>query len=821
MTQPQAYNRETDFTERDGDDTNHAGINTELDAAALSINQLRDNLALIQADDGGLKAGIVTAESLDDSAFDAILVDVNLAVSDAQTAAESANIAALSANAARDQAVTAKENAETANNAAALNASTAASKAAETASAVAQAVDGEKDLFVAGVNYTKGTTTQLTLAYTPAKSGTVKVFFDGVFQHLTEWSLAGNVITFTAAIPANKVEVHYVIPSQFVGLSNADLLVLGEAESSAQAGAASAQADAATAAAAKTAAEAARDATLAAAIIYPSTAAGLAGTTTGKYFYVPSADANESLILYLNNAGVAVDQKHYPSVSILTQLLAIYAKTADFTTPNTEQPLLLDAVGNVLVNLSGASQALQILVDLAAKKLSVTSLAYPNAVITDLGGFSNLGYGLMDAAGKIVEIVNQDGGIGQRSPSPRGAAAASRFPAEINHFIMNGQSLSVRNGLAPEIQDATDLMFSGGVDLRVEETGNTLVALVANGGECILNNAIQQMKFLMKGGNSYSKDPLFNNDYTLLPSSHGTSGATIESLAKGGAAGSYEDAMFGVDEGVRLAGLAGKSYAVQAFNWIQGESNRGDTAAVYLAKFLAMLGDYRGDIIAKTGQPNAIKTFVYQPSGNQYDQAVGVEVANTIADAFFQASESDPDILIASPTYWVKHDDALHFASNDPDGGQAMGMKWGEVLYRVVFRGEDWRPTEPTRILALNSTTVMVYFNVPEPPLVLDTVNVVNPGQYGFDVRDAGGTIAISSVTVVNGCAVKLKLARAITTLPVVSYAYYGVGANGGGPTTGARGNLRDSANTRGFNGYARLWNWAVAFKKAIPYVKP
>ena len=32
--QPQKYERTTDFTERDGDDTDHASINAEFDAAA-------------------------------------------------------------------------------------------------------------------------------------------------------------------------------------------------------------------------------------------------------------------------------------------------------------------------------------------------------------------------------------------------------------------------------------------------------------------------------------------------------------------------------------------------------------------------------------------------------------------------------------------------------------------------------------------------------------------------------------------------------------------------------------------------------------------
>ncbi len=140
MAQPQAYNREVDFTERDGDDTNHAGINAELDAAALSINEIRDNLALIQRDDGGLQNGIVTAESLAPSAFDAVLANVNEAVQDAQTAANSATLAATTAIDARDDAQAAETAAETAATAASLNATTAVTKAAEAlASATAAA----------------------------------------------------------------------------------------------------------------------------------------------------------------------------------------------------------------------------------------------------------------------------------------------------------------------------------------------------------------------------------------------------------------------------------------------------------------------------------------------------------------------------------------------------------------------------------------------------------------------------------------------------------------------------------------------------------
>lgn len=127
--QPQKYERITDFTEREGDDTDHSALNDEFDAAALTTDQIRANLALIQRDDGALKNGIVTADALDDSAFDAVQASVNAATVAAQTAADSANNAAFSANTARDTAVAAKVSAETARDAAQLNSASSANSA--------------------------------------------------------------------------------------------------------------------------------------------------------------------------------------------------------------------------------------------------------------------------------------------------------------------------------------------------------------------------------------------------------------------------------------------------------------------------------------------------------------------------------------------------------------------------------------------------------------------------------------------------------------------------------------------------------------------
>ena len=158
MSQPQAYERVTDFSERDGDDTDHPALNQEFDAAAQSINQVRANLALIQRDDGALKNGSVTADSLAPSVFDLVLVNVAVAVEQAQEAAISALTSATSTNEVRDQTAVLAAAAHVSQTAAALNAASAnaqaeiaATKAKEAAASAASIADGTV-ISVAGLN---------------------------------------------------------------------------------------------------------------------------------------------------------------------------------------------------------------------------------------------------------------------------------------------------------------------------------------------------------------------------------------------------------------------------------------------------------------------------------------------------------------------------------------------------------------------------------------------------------------------------------------------------------------------------------------------
>lgn len=106
---------------------------------------------------------------------------------------------------------------------------------------------------------------------------------------------------------------------------------------------------------------------------------------------------------------------------------------------------------------------------------------------------------------------------------------------------------------------------------------------------------------------------------------------------------------------------------------------------------------------------------------------------------------------------------------------------------------------------------------VPSPPLVLDTTNVTDPGNYGFEVFDDGGPLAIASVAVTAPDTVTITLSGEPTgTNRRIRHAWTGVPGNVSGPREGARGNLRDSDATPSRSKHA-LYNWCVHFDEALP----
>jgi len=132
MPQPPAYNRDHDFGQDYPDQIDRVAMNSEFDGAASSINAIRENLALIQRDDGGLLDGIVTSDTLAPSLKAELYAEFEGGASAAVAAAQQA------AADAKAYATAAEGSAQSA-----LDNSVEAVNTANSASATANAIDGK------------------------------------------------------------------------------------------------------------------------------------------------------------------------------------------------------------------------------------------------------------------------------------------------------------------------------------------------------------------------------------------------------------------------------------------------------------------------------------------------------------------------------------------------------------------------------------------------------------------------------------------------------------------------------------------------------
>jgi hypothetical protein len=69
-------------------------------------------------------------------------------------------------------------------------------------------VDPVEDIFTSGTDFMPGTTTTLTLSKVYTSKAAVLVHFDGTFQATDQYSISGNTITFTSAIPVGVSKVY-------------------------------------------------------------------------------------------------------------------------------------------------------------------------------------------------------------------------------------------------------------------------------------------------------------------------------------------------------------------------------------------------------------------------------------------------------------------------------------------------------------------------------------------------------------------------------------------------------------------------------------
>ena len=218
--------------------------------------------------------------------------------------------------------------------------------------------------------------------------------------------------------------------------------------------------------------------------------------------------------------------------------------------------------------------------------------------------------------------------------------------------------------------------------------------------------------------------------------------------------------------------------------------------------------EYNTDIKAATGQTRNVKILMSQMSAWT---SYGRTTPNSAIDQY-EAWEENPDkYTLVTPKYWIPTSDGVHLTAS---GYQALNEMMAIAASVEAQQGKTFKPVYPTSITR-NGAVVTVNFHTPVWPLVFDTTEVSNPGNFGFEYFDTtNATVTINSIVMgANKSSVIITLATA--TAGFLAYAYTGVANNDSGPFTGARGNLRDSALYP--SNYSQiLRNWCVHFYKGV-----
>jgi hydroxyethylthiazole kinase-like sugar kinase family protein len=400
---------------------------------------------------------------------------------------------------------------------------------------------------------------------------------------------------------------------------------------------------------------------------------------------------------------------------------------------------------------------------------------------------------------------------------------STSFDTTLNHILVTGQSLSRGFSSSPVLtttQPYNNLKFNTGTmnadyfanGAAVNVSPTSFVPLVENDvetGYATLANKITEFANVIKT-NKYGI-----KDYRVLISGHGYSAAAYSQIKKG--TQSYTDGLDQVTKGRSIAIAQGLTNKVRAIFVVHGESDHISNNTNYKANLLEWHTNYNADIASIYGASENIPMFHSQVSSWGYYNAAPTPTISVIPQAQLDAHRENPGkIICVCPKYFIPYyspGDNVHLTNV---GEQILWSYYTKAYRHVVLQKKVWTGVQPTTIVKAG-LVITATFTVPVAPLVLDTANVSNPGNFGFEVADSANAVLTINSVVLSGNQVVITVASGVPAR--LRYAYRsnagGGVAAGAGPTIGPRGCLRDSDSSVHSNNFV-LYNWCMHFNDPI-----
>lgn len=617
-------------------------------------------------------------------------------------------------------------------------------------------------------------------------------------------------------------------------------------------------ADALAAEAALANAETAAGVAAAAARIYATTSAGIAATTTGQYFYIPSATSAGFVDLYLNSTGTAVYQKTYPSdvqvnlntgniITLQTRIANLwpyknYEGNYEATLEGSAAMMILparDSSGN-LYNLfallaDGSIESLPLsnyvdgkltainarIVELEPyQSLTGANEAYLDGTATGGGhlamrGADGLLYSVLSVLsdgsldslplanfvdgrnGGIVTSTTDAEGWGEYVVAKRGSDGllyaifgvlsdnsfygqniSAGGAEKIIHIPLLGQSNMAADQSTPPLSTSAtgwgNYRFVRGVQTWVSAdnpttpasraaSGFEFTALTAGTVETRANGLADAYKCALNDASRYSPDDQTGSPHMLISfSGIGSrrltdlgpvdSGYTDAGNTHAAPGGYWPTMMDDIARAMAQAATLGFGYSVPCWFYDQGE-REGDgklyeTGSVlsnsalisgYAALAASMASTFDSAVRGITGQTRPIPLLVTPASSTLLTPTAWLDTADVSSLVYIVGPRYQmPSAINASSgtggsQVWG---DVIH---HSPDGHRWIGEMCAKVMHRLLNKGERWQPLRALSASKIDATTVDVVFNVPRPPMVVDTTLLAKVQGYGFSVY--GGTV--------------------------------------------------------------------------------
>ncbi|MBP0903828.1 leucine-rich repeat domain-containing protein [Mariniflexile gromovii] len=359
--------------------------------------------------------------------------------------------------------------------------------------------------------------------------------------------------------------------------------------------------------------------------------------------------------------------------------------------------------------------------------------------------------------------------------------------------VLYGQSLGLGWQAPRAITDIAldnNYMMGTNVNTLYSTENTTLNPLVAKkwskGGEQPIVSCL----------NAYSeayRDKI-NANQKFIAVSAGEGGRTIERLSKECTNDGYYDSTFIESLDNTLAAINGQTVSCPAIIYMQGEYNAVPSAAygqgltpgtngtqdkgVYKELLLKLKNNMQADIMSKYGQTEKPLFFIYQTSGSY------VRIKELpIVMAQIEFAEENSDVVLLNPHYAMSDYGYGHLSTN--------GYRWfGELMSKSLI--SELVNDSPAKTLKpinfdISGNKITIDYDVPVPPLVLDTWTTPMQTNYGFVVYNNNSIVTINSVEIIGGNQVQITCNTDLTDKVEIVYS---------GSTVNGSGNLRDSDAT-------------------------